>query len=407
MNKFFTIVKKEFTKSVKKISFWVLTIWVPVIYLILFWIIIFSTSESEKEKLARNNSIKNIFIYDESKFFENIFNNSKNPKNEKIKFVNSYKEWYDSFIWKKESIFLNYDKNFLENKKSEIYVNSKDLIDSYTEITDKITKDLIFEKSQDKKLLDLYSSKFITNVKKFEDWKEIQDIDEKWVFAYIWIFLFIIMISFWSWAILTSVTQEKENRILEIILSTVNSKTFVLWKMISWFLIVFTQLLVLWILPLILLIYTKDKLPFDINNYLLNLTFYDIFIIIFYVLTWYFIFASIMLSVWALAQNSKQAWSMSSPFMIFSFIPFYLITIISTKPTWAISLFFSYFPLTSPLVSLFRTIIWWIYPFEKFLLPIIVIFYLIISIIFAKIFFEKWAIEYNKKFSFKNIFKKN
>ena len=66
MNKFFTIAKKEFTKSIKKVSFWIFTFWIPLLYIIIFWVVYFSNMQREETLQQKNDIIKNIYVYDES-----------------------------------------------------------------------------------------------------------------------------------------------------------------------------------------------------------------------------------------------------------------------------------------------------------------------------------------------------
>ena len=102
MKKILIVAKKEFTKNVKKIWFWIST-FLPVLIMIIFWSIsYFSTIQTEKNISEKNEKIKNVYIYDESWIIKKI-DNWKN-----IVMVSNYDEWYNGFIWNKENIFIHY-----------------------------------------------------------------------------------------------------------------------------------------------------------------------------------------------------------------------------------------------------------------------------------------------------------
>jgi len=65
-------------------------------------------------------------------------------------------------------------------------------------------------------------------------------------------------------------------------------------------------------------------------------------------------FAGFMTTVAAIAPSAKEANNFSSVFYIGAFIPFYFIVMLVTDPKNPISTFLTYFPLTSPVVTLVR-----------------------------------------------------
>lgn len=399
MKKFFTIAKKEFIKNVKRPSFWILTFWIPIIYIIVFWVILFSNSQTNDVLKERNDSIKNIFIFDESWIIK------ENSSDKNIVLVKDYNSWYEKFLEKKENIFLHYKKDFLETKNIDLFVNSKDFLDSYEWIVNDITKNSIFEDINQKELVKLYTSNFHTNIKKFEKWKEISDLSNKNIVAWVWAFVFFFMIIFGTTIMLTSTSQEKENRVVEIILSTVDTLSFVLWKIFWWLLVILFQLLVFLILPILSLIFFREYIPWDILQVFSKVSFIDWIFMLFYIISWFLIFAWIMVSVWSLWANSKQAWQMSTPFTLMSIIPLYLTSALMVNPTWFLALFLSYFPFTSSMVLLYRTGAWELLPFENIIWPLVTLIFIFISLFIAKKSFEYWVLEY-KDFSFKKLFSK-
>ncbi len=400
MKKILIVAKKEFTKNVKKIWFWIST-FLPVLIMIIFWSIsYFSTIQTEKNISEKNEKIKNVYIYDESWIIKKI-DNWKN-----IVMVSNYDEWYNGFIWNKENIFIHYKKDLAEKKDIDLFVNG-DWLASYWKIAEDILKQSITEQISQKDLLNLYTSTFKVTTKAFEDWKEIPWIWNKTIISSVWALIFFFIVTFSSSSMLTSLTQEKENRTIEVVLSSVSIKDFIVWKVLWLLSVTLFQFFLISILPIIWLIAFRDMIPQDIYVTLSTISVFDWIMMLFYIICGVLISSCIMVAIWWITSNSKEAANYSSPIILLSLIPIYLAWIITSNPKWWVSLFFSYFPNTSSIVLLFRSWADSLFPVEKIIAPVVSIFYVIIIIFVAKKIFEMWVFESNKKFSFKNIFRKN
>lgn len=198
--------------------------------------------------------------------------------------------------------------------------------------------------------------------------------------------------------------EEKGNRMIEIIVSTIDSLSFIVWKIIWWLLLVLFQLLIIFLIPLIIALNLEINLPFDLKWIFSEVNILDWLNIIFYVISWFLIFAWLMVATWSAWNNQKEAWRMSSIFIILWILPIYVAWMIIANPKWLISLVFSYFPITSPMILLFRSSIDEFYFVEKFIAPFLVILYVFISFWIAKKMFEMWALEYSKNIAWKSLF---
>ena len=98
--------------------------------------------QREETLQQKNDIIKNIYVYDESW----IIKDKDNKINKNIVLVNNYDSWYNQFLWKEENIFLHYKKDFLETKKVDLFVNSKDFDDFYSWLVNELTKSSILDK---------------------------------------------------------------------------------------------------------------------------------------------------------------------------------------------------------------------------------------------------------------------
>lgn len=398
MNKSLIVIKREFLRSLKKPLFWVLTLWLPIFYMLIFWLSWYSTSKTVEEMQKKNDEIKNIIVCDESK---TITNSLKNPK---IKLVSSYEEWFRDFLANKAEVFAYYKADFPQTKKINLFVNSDSFTDSYSSLIEQITKTDVWETIWEKEKVELYNSPYQIETKKYKDWKELEWFDKKMLIWIIWAALYFFMLIFWNSFMLNSMIEEKENRMIEIIVSTIDSFSFIIWKIIWWLLLVLLQLFIIFIIPLIVALNLDLNLPFDLKWILFQISFVDWLNIIFYVISGFLIFAWLMVATWSAWSNQKEAWRMSSIFIILWILPIYVAWMIIANPKWLISMIFSYLPVTSPMVLLFRSSIWEFFTIEKFIAPIIVIIYIYSSFWIAKKMFEMWALEYSKNISWKSLF---
>ncbi|RKW21991.1 ABC transporter permease [Candidatus Gracilibacteria bacterium] len=400
MKKILIVAKKEFTKNVKKIGFWIST-FLPVLIMIIFGSIsYFSTIQTEKNISEKNEKIKNVYIYDESGIIKKI-DNGKN-----IVMVSNYDEGYNGFIGNKENIFIHYKKDLAEKKDIDLFVNGDGLA-SYGKIAEDILKQSITEQISQKDLLNLYTSTFKVTTKAFEDGKEIPGIGNKTIISSVGALIFFFIVTFSSSSMLTSLTQEKENRTIEVVLSSVSIKDFIVGKVLGLLSVTLFQFFLISILPIIGLIAFRDMIPQDIYVTLSTISVFDWIMMLFYIICGVLISSCIMVAIGGITSNSKEAANYSSPIILLSLIPIYLAGIITSNPKGGVSLFFSYFPNTSSIVLLFRSGADSLFPVEKIIAPVVSIFYVIIIIFVAKKIFEMGVFESNKKFSFKNIFRKN
>ena len=154
---------------------------------------------------------------------------------------------------------------------------------------------------------------------------------------------------------LNSTLEEKENRVTEMILTTMNPTTLIVGKVISLFLVGLVQMLT-FSLPVVL-----GYLFFRSN---LNLPSVDLshlnpqpgaMIVGFLLLTGGFIvFTGTLVAVGAVVPTVKEAGTFFAPLMIMIFIPFYIVSLIVSDPKSPIVQVFTYFPYTAPVTAMLR-----------------------------------------------------
>ena len=158
--------------------------------------------------------------------------------------------------------------------------------------------------------------------------------------------------------------EEKENRVTEMILTTMNPTTLIVGKVIGLILIGLVQALVFGIPIAVLLLFFPDFL------HLPHLSWADVgsqagpMLIGFLLFAGGFLmFASILVSIGAIMPSAKEAGSAFGAVMVAMFVPLYAASLIVTKPHGMVSNLFTYIPITAPITSLLRNatggLSWW------------------------------------------------
>jgi ABC-2 type transport system permease protein len=221
--------------------------------------------------------------------------------------------------------------------------------------------------------------------------------------------MFIIILMFSIGYILTSISDEKENRSMEMALTYLSPRTLIVGKLISVVLITITQLLffaLVGILTFTIAVQTNfidlpanfdlTALPVDPVSVLFGLA----FLVVGFVL-----FAAFMALI-AVLFPAKQANNFSALFYILPFVPTWFIWTVLTDPSNSVVQFITYFPITAPTTSMIRNTVGNIPASEALLsLGIMAVTALVVLWIVVKVF-PKGALEFQNALSLKTIFAK-
>jgi len=215
--------------------------------------------------------------------------------------------------------------------------------------------------------------------------------------------------------LLLSVSEEKVNSVMEIVLSSISSKDLILGKIVGLIGVIFTQVLLLTVLSLVGLVVTSALLGgsgsmFDLGSLLGSLNIStgqligQIVLGVVFTFSGFFILACTMVGVGAASPTYKEAQSLSSIFVLLSIFPIYFITIIISDPSGDLAKIFSFIPFTASFVLLFRNALGALTLPEIILGVVTLLLYCVIFVVIAFKLFEYGALEYSKRISFKEFF---
>lgn len=169
--------------------------------------------------------------------------------------------------------------------------------------------------------------------------------------------LFYIVLIFSVGYALTSVSEEKENRSIEMVLSYVKPQTLIVGKLFAIILVTLTQIVFIALMAAFAYLVARLmgnnlSLPLNISD----LTFVpaEIFIGISFLVFGFIFFVGLMAMIGSIFPSSKEASGFSTVFYLLPAIPFWGINAITNEPDAMFTQILTYFPLSSPTTVLIR-----------------------------------------------------
>jgi ABC-2 type transport system permease protein len=440
MNKTLLILKQEYLKRVKKKSFIILTLLVPLLFIGMFALIIFLSLHDDKQE-------RTIAVYDESNIFlgkleeegytkyhfidEEKFKNLKDQLGESEFYTllhipgNIYSSSTAQIISKKQVPFEVIEQ--VERKLSRIIENDKrQKIISETGMPDL------------EKRLTATSTSVKLNTLKISETGETKKSSSEAAFiaSYVMGFIIYFFVFMYGSMVMRSVMEEKQNRIVEVIISSVKPFQLMAGKIIGTALVGLTQVSIWVIVVFILLTFGQSFISPEnarqmgetiINNQQsmnaqitsaasqneisavleiignLNLGLI-IFSFIFYFLGGYLMYSSLLGAVGAAVDNDEDSQQMVFPITFPLIISIMLLFPIARNPEGPIAFWGSIIPFTSPVAMLAR-IPYGVPTWEILLSMFLLIIATVGAIWIAAKIYRTGLLMYGKKVTFKELIK--
>ena len=221
----------------------------------------------------------------------------------------------------------------------------------------------------------------------------------------IFLVLFYVLMSFFAGQALTSTTEEKENRVIEMILTTIEARTLIIGKIISLIVLMLIQgvLVVAPVLIGYLLFRNQLNLPnIDLSGLPVDWARIGVAAVIF-ALSFAF-FTGVLVLIGATMPTAREANQFMGFVMIALYGPLYAVSLFISMPDAPIVRFLSLFPLTSPIPLLMRNAAGNLQPWEIAAGALILLTSSIFVLILAVRVFRFGALEYSRKVSLKEMF---
>lgn len=424
------IIKREFIAKVRNKSFIVMTFLSPLLFVgIAGFVAFLSTMKSEVKKVA---------IHDEMKYFVNEFKNTDEYHYEDLSAM-PIEIVRDSMIVKNYYGIIYIPKatqlSLLENKVQFISDESPSL--SFLSRIEKVMNDVVTKHNYEAKGMNvseikLAQSNISLQLSKISGEESVKGLNEiKVVIGGAFGYLIMMFIVIYGNLVMRSVIEEKTNRIIEIIISSVKPFQLMMGKIIGTSLAGILQFLIWTLLGAVLLfvvgfvfgVNLLDSSPVaveamnaqampEMNSMQLYLKeFLDLplftlfFSFLFYFIGGYFLYSSFYAAIGAAVDNETDSQQFLLPIILPLILGVYIgfFTVIN-DPHGTIATVFSFIPLTSPIVMLMRV------PFGvptwQIVLSLIILFATFVLVVwFASKIYRVGILMYGKKPSWKELIK--
>lgn len=378
MNKILLIIQREYLTRVRKRSFLLTTILVPLViigfYAAIIAVAVSDTSDAEK-----------IGVIDEANLFDGKIEADKKEsitydliRNETVEsFKKKYKDQgYSAFLYIPK-LDINDPENIQLHSRSAVSLNIRNKIESKVDRTIE-QKRLANENIDPQKYASIKSNINIENTLDSSDGekKSVEGVAYAVAFA-AGILIYMILLIYGS-MVMRGVMEEKTNRISEVIISSVKPFQLMMGKIIGIGAVGITQFII-WIVLIGLLQFTIPllfpslagqipktgtegmpmandasmiaKITEGLHSIPVGLL---LFCFLFYFLGGYLMYAALFAAIGSVSEDQQEAQQLVFPVMMPIILGFVILTKAIQDPNSGLALFGSLFPLTSPIVMLGR-----------------------------------------------------
>lgn len=390
MNKIFIIIQREFLTRVKKKSFLLVTILVPLLmagfYAFMIWMMMKEDTEKREIVVINKSNIENVVKSNEYTSFK--YENSKDFESSKEKLV---EEGYYAVLYVPE--------NIMEKNEAELFSTKQVPIDLKSGISsqirrkiERIKRDKIIQETGvpdlEKRLAGTKTSIYLKTVK-FEESGEAKESSSE-VMSVVGIaggFIIYFFILIYCTQVMRGVIEEKSNRIIEVIISSVKPFQLMMGKIIGIAMVGLLQFIIWIILGGTILFVTQAILMPDIDMETLRQSGANIsaiaqssnldidqakfvssivktldpaFILkylgafLFYFIGGYLLYAALFAAIGAAVDNETETQQFMTPLAIILAISLYMGFGVMRNPESSMALWASIVPFTSPIVMLVR-----------------------------------------------------
>src|SRR5690606_18957300 len=217
-----------------------------------------------------------------------------------------------------------------EKRKYNIYLSSTDItmMSSVGSLANDLLKTSLFLPLGSPEIIALAQNGAESDLTTYRDGIETGGFNE-YIAPGLFVVLFYIIFAFSISYMLTSVSEEKENRSMEMVLTYVNPRTLIVGKLLAVSLVTLTQVAFFVLLAVAGYIGLRQvgndtlSLPAGVSIDRITLEPIPILLGAAYLIVGFLMFAGFMTATAAAAPSSKEANNFSSVFFIGAFIPFY------------------------------------------------------------------------------------
>lgn len=408
MSKLRTVIGFEVRRNLKKKTFWYTTLALPAIIITVFAITQASSNHannSSQQQTAAYSKTAKLAVLDETGLI-----NKRVLMTQHITIEPDEQTGIDSVKDGELTAFIYYPKDIA---KAGIQVYAQDqgvtFTPPYTALASQLlslsavaTLRFVTNDSEAFQVLQNSPSVTATTYKNGTETNGLAAIVAPILFFAIFLF-FVVMLSYFM---ISATTEEKENRAAEILLTTISSRSLIVGKILSIFVLGLVQIIII-IVPLLVgyaLFHNHISLPGGVSLSHLPLDVKAIAIAVLILVLGLVMFTGILVGFGSLFPSSQDASRYLGIIILSAFIPLYAIGYVVGSPHALIVTVFTYFPLTAPSTVLLRNAVGTLSLGEALSAIIILLVCATLSILFAVRAFDYGAMAYSRRIRIKELF---
>jgi ABC-2 type transport system permease protein len=345
-----TVIGFEFTRTMKKRGFWIATLSIPVVMAIVFALIYLSNSSTDASEDAQKTAAMSFTYTDDSGLITPDIATAMGGK----KATDPGQALQDVKKGVTDAYFAYPADPATQPVK--IYGQDQGIFDNGK--YDAVAKHLLTASAQaaigSPQLMAAASGDVKTEAQTFKDGQPTAGFGAA-IPPLMFLLIFYISIILLSNQMLNSTLEEKENRVTEMILTTLNPTTLIIGKVIALFMVGLVQILV-FLTPIAAgYLFFRDKLALpDLDLSSISFEPGTMLVGALLLLAGFTVFTGVLVAIGAIMPTAKDAGTIFGPLMMLIFVPFYAMSMIISDPRAPIVQIFTYFPLSAPVTAMLR-----------------------------------------------------
>ncbi len=395
-----TVVSFEVTRTLTKKRFWIATMIVPAVMGVVFGLI-FLANRTTTSQVDLQASAKFSFAYTDASGYVDpavVTALGGGKATDPVQAIADVKSGridayfaYPADPAKQPTQVYGVDKGIFENGK-------------YGAVASRIMVTSTQDRIGDKTLVTLMQGTFPVTATTYKAGRESGGVNEV-IGPLAFLAVFYIVILLLANQMVTSLLEEKESRVTEMILTTLDPTTLVVGKVIALSVIGLVQMLAFALPVAVGYLFFRESLSLP-NLDLSHLVFNPGPMIVgaLLLIGGFALFTATLVAVGAIVPTARDAGQVSAPMMILIFVPFYIVGIVVSDPHALVVQLFTYFPYTAPVTAMLRNGFGSLSPLEAGIVVAELFVLGVLALRLAVRLFRYGSIEYTRKVSLRSVF---
>ncbi len=383
-----SIAKHEILSNIKRKQFIIMTVLIPIIFVAIALSSAYFSSYATNQKIGYIDNFgvsipNNITKYNpvQQKNITLSFKKYDNVENGKNDVING-----------KIDVFIIIPKDYLDNGTIIVYSKSKSVNPIITETLRDIMLANILKGKVDDKTYNRVKSPLDLEIYSISKEGEEKENIFSQMMPIGFVMLLYLAITSVSGLSINSIIEEKQHRIMEVLLSFTNAKNIIIGKIFGISILGFVQMSIwlLFALPVVVIYALHISMSLILSA------------IIFFILAYLF-YVSLLCGIASLFTTPKDAGQIISPILMIQMIPLLMLSLIFTNPNHWIVKVLSYVPFTAPQIMLMRMSITHVEFWEVLASMGVMLIFSVLSFVLSVKLFKIGSLIYDESLNLKKI----